>query len=151
MVETKYREHLDLGFRKYSEKMSQGTKPEFYEHHHNFQERWAVKFALHATAKFTQELFAQAENLNDTETTEFYQFYFAIKRINASWAGMEADSAPDFETLKKKTFTLLEELTDPDAVEFDYALEDDGRIIRATTDAYKDILAFLQDHAVDSR
>lgn len=152
MTEATYRERLDSGFKRYAEKMNRGMTPEFHENHPNFEERWAVKFALHATAKFTQELFAEGEQFGeDTESPEFYRFYFAVKRVNNAWAGMNSAVAPDFPTLKRQTFNLLEELVEPDAVEIDLSLEDDGAIVRHSTQTYEDILSFLKSHAADPR
>lgn len=142
MTEKTYRQMLDETFEsdliRLKPPAESNVSPEQY------RESLAVEFALTAARDVTRQLEEEGTRLIEGSLTQS-AFLLASHRMRFAWAKVTTNPPIDFQDIKNRTLTLLEDLTSPPELERDQAAHLGPEILTATTEDFEVILEFLRD------
>lgn len=141
VLETNYREKIDNAYAKEKSKVVRPCTS--FVKKDRFYQVLAVEFALSAAEDVTQRLNLEAKMI-ERDSDEYLSFVFSGLRIKSAWDRMAGPPPRLFSSLSDRTFNLLKDLSTPLATEQEIADASSDRILRATTEPFGDILAFLK-------
>lgn len=141
LLEDSYRSRLDSAFAREKAKLERPCSS--FVKIDRFYQVLAIEFALSAAEDVTQRLNLEAKMI-DNDSQEYLCCVFACRRIKSAWGKMTGPPPRLYSAIRDRTLKLLEELSTPSDIEREISSAGLAKGVKASTDPYGDILAFLK-------
>lgn len=142
MSEPSYRDLLDAGFAKYLEESSAELNADPGKDLSEAEKGLRALFAIEAAKKVTFSILEAAVETSEDDPNAVL-IEFATKRIQSAWGTLKQSVTSQAETPFDKVKIVMEDLSNPFAIEDDLATIDNGAIRDETTRHFKTILEFM--------